>query len=35
MGFNEEMKRGCKGAYHHWFKKHLPKYLNEFIFRLN
>ena len=29
------MKRGYKGVYHHWSKKHLPRYLNEFAFRLD
>ena len=29
------IKRGYKGVYHHWSKKHLPRYLNEFTFRLD
>lgn len=29
------LKRGFKGVYHHWSKKHMTQYLNEFVFRLN
>jgi len=29
------MKRGYKGVYYHWSKKHLPRYLSEFTFRLD
>ena len=29
------MKRGQKGVYHHWSKKHIKRYLNEFCFRLD
>ena len=29
------MKRGHKGVYHHFSKKHLYRYLDEFSFRLN
>ncbi|MBC6415971.1 MAG: transposase [Bdellovibrionales bacterium] len=28
-------KTHYKGVYPHWSKKHLPRYLNEFIFRLD
>ena len=29
------MKRGYKGVYHHWSKKHLHRYIDEFSFRLD
>ena len=29
------MKRGYKGVYHHWSKKHLHRYIDEFAFRLD
>lgn len=29
------MKRGHKGVYHHFSKKHLKRYMNEFSFRLD
>ena len=29
------LKRGYKGVYHHWSKKHMTRYVNEFVFRLN
>ena len=29
------MKRGYKGVYHHWSKKHLHRYFDEFSFRLD
>ena len=29
------MKRGYKGVYHHWSKKHLHRYFDEFAFRLD
>ena len=29
------MKRGYKGVYHHWSKKHLQRYIDEFSFRLD
>ena len=29
------MKRGYKGVYHHWSKKHLHRYIEEFGFRLD
>lgn len=29
------LKRGFKGTYHHWSPKHMRRYVNEFVFRLN
>ena len=29
------LKRGYHGTFHHFSKKHLNRYVNEFIFRLN
>ena len=29
------LKRGFKGTYHHWSPKHMRRYINEFVFRLN
>ena len=29
------MKRGYTGVYHHWSKKHLHRYIDEFSFRLD
>jgi len=29
------LKRGVTGVYHHWSKRHLPRYLSEFDFRYN
>lgn len=29
------IKRGYTGVYHHWSKKHMTRYINEFVFRLN
>ena len=33
--FNSHLKRGIQGTYHWVSKKHLPSYVNEFIFRRN
>jgi hypothetical protein len=33
--FNALLKRGILGVYHHVSPKHLPRYVNEFSFRLN
>ena len=33
--FNALLKRGILGVYHHVTPKHLPRYVNEFSFRLN
>ena len=30
-----EIKRGYYGTYHHFSKKHIDRYINEFTFRLN
>ena len=29
------LKRGHYGTFHHFSKKHVERYINEFIFRLN
>ena len=29
------LKRGYNGVYHHWSKKHMRRYVNEFVFRFN
>ena len=29
------LKRGYNGIYHHWDMKHMTRYINEFVFRLN
>ena len=29
------LKRGYNGVYHHFSKKHIDRYINEFTFRLN
>lgn len=29
------LKRGYNGVYHHWDKKHMTRYINEFVFRMN
>ncbi len=29
------MKRGYNGVYNHFSKKHINRYVNEFVFRLN
>ena len=29
------LKRGYKGIHHHWSPKHMQRYINEFVFRLN
>ena len=29
------LKRGYRGVYHFWSKKHMERYVNEFVFRLN
>lgn len=34
-GYFSILKRGVNGLYHHWSKKHLHRYLNEFDFRYN
>ena len=33
--FNALLKRGILGVYHHTSQEHLPRYVNEFTFRLN
>ena len=34
-GYFSILKRGVNGVYHHWSKRHLHRYLNEFDFRYN
>lgn len=34
-GYFAILKRGVNGVYHHWSKRHLHRYLNEFDFRYN
>ena len=34
-GYFSILKRGVNGIYHHWSKKHLHRYLDEFDFRYN
>ena len=29
------LKRGYNGVYRQWIKKHMRRYVNEFVFRLN
>ena len=29
------LKRGYNGVYHQWIKKHMRRYVNEFVLRLN
>ena len=29
------LKRGYNGVYHHWSRKHMRRYVNEFVFRFN
>ena len=29
------LKRGYTGVYHQWSPKHMARYINEFVFRLN
>lgn len=29
------LKRGYEGVYHHWSKKHMHRYISEFVFRFN
>ena len=29
------LKRGYNGVYHHWSKKHMHRYIDEFVFRFN
>ena len=29
------LKRGYNGVYHQWSKKHMARYIDEFVFRLN
>ena len=29
------LKRGYNGVYHHWTKKHMTRYINEYVFRMN
>ena len=34
-GFWATIKRGIMGVYYHWSKKHMQKYIDEFVYRYN